>query len=157
MKVAFLRDSVTKLFVSGFFVKQLHLVPLNILRNNFDFITIIEESFDFKGTSVGFLSFGFIHQSTPFGPLFTLLNFCPILFRIRCVIQIRNLYCPQRTTKFTVVAYSAQKNSPQWPRARKDLGSQISRRIRIYICNCFRSRIRVVGHFQTKNLMLLSL
>jgi hypothetical protein len=51
MKVAFLKsDSVTKLFVSGFFVKQLHLVPLNMIRNNFEFNTILEESFDFKGT-----------------------------------------------------------------------------------------------------------
>jgi hypothetical protein len=37
--------------VSGFFVKQLLLVPLHVPRNNFDFNTIIEEFFDFKGDS----------------------------------------------------------------------------------------------------------
>ncbi len=33
----------------GFFVKQLLLVPLDTSRNIFDFNTIIEELFDFKG------------------------------------------------------------------------------------------------------------
>ncbi len=37
--------------MSGFFVNQLLPVPFDILRNNFDFSTIIEELFDFKGDS----------------------------------------------------------------------------------------------------------
>jgi hypothetical protein len=40
-----------RLFVSGFYVKQLLLVPLDILKNNFDFNTKTEELFDFKGDS----------------------------------------------------------------------------------------------------------
>ncbi len=43
------RDSIARIFVSGFFVKHLLLVPLDILRNIFDFNTVIEELFDFKG------------------------------------------------------------------------------------------------------------
>jgi hypothetical protein len=46
-----------------------------------------------KGSSVRFVSSGFIYQSTPFGPLFTLLQFFQILFRIRRVIRIQNSYC----------------------------------------------------------------
>jgi hypothetical protein len=39
-----------------FSIKKLILVPLDILRNNFDFDTIIEELFDFKGDSPLFIS-----------------------------------------------------------------------------------------------------
>ncbi len=38
----------------GFFVKQLPLVPLDILRNNFDFITIIDQLFGFNGDSLSY-------------------------------------------------------------------------------------------------------
>jgi hypothetical protein len=40
---------------------------------------------------MSFLFPGFIHQSTPFGPVFT--TFFKILFRIRRVIQVRNSHC----------------------------------------------------------------
>jgi hypothetical protein len=40
---------------------------------------------------MSFLFPGFIHQSTPFGPVST--TFLKILFRIRRVIQVRNSHC----------------------------------------------------------------
>jgi hypothetical protein len=51
-----------RLFVSGFSVKQLLLVPLDILRNNFDFNALTEELFDFKGDS---LVYSLLGASTP--------------------------------------------------------------------------------------------
>jgi hypothetical protein len=38
------------LSLSGFFIKQLLLFPVDILKNNFDFNTRIEELFNFKVT-----------------------------------------------------------------------------------------------------------
>ncbi len=47
----------------------------------------------YRDSSVRFLSADFVHQSTPFGPFFTLLHFFRIMF------QIRNSYCTMATAK----------------------------------------------------------
>jgi hypothetical protein len=51
-------DSFTRFFVSGFFPKQLLLVPLDTLRKNFYFNKITKKFFEFKGNSPVYLQLG---------------------------------------------------------------------------------------------------